>query len=458
MAFQLVKHGQGQDSHPDGKLPAEKDKSQQAEHDPEKQSNAFQSLHWCAIALAAWLVSTALTLYNGHIPNLINDSICGAAISLLACAGLIKKSSKLNTFIQWASALIAAWMMFAPLVTWTKSASAYDTDNLVAILLVAIYWIAPKFRDDRAGVAEIPPGWDYNPSSWEQRLPLIALAMVGYFIARYLACCQLGYVSPPWDPVFQDGTARTLNSEVSKAFIISDAGLGAVSYLIDTLAGAIGGKSRWQTMPWMVVLFGLLVVPPGVVSIVLVILQPVAVGSWCFLCLVAAFNMLIMVPLALDEVIATCQYLQRAKQAGHGYLQTMCLGTAVYMDKEDNSEAKPTAFDMPPAGLLVSTLASAGLLAAPHFLRVTEAASLNCYIVGALAMTFSVMAFAEVCRPVRLLNLLLAAWLIASLMFLPGYSQVSVYTIAVAATVIGLCSISRGKIMHRYGAWTKFIQ
>lgn len=446
MASQLIQQSQGQNSHPENQ-------PIQGKH-----SNTFQVFHWCAIALSAWLISTALTHYNGLLPNLINDSICGAAIFALACAGLVKKNHKLNTSIQWASALIAAWLMFAPLVTWTKSAVNYDTNNLVAILLVAIYWIAPKFRDERAGAAEIPPGWDYNPSSWEQRLPLVALALVGYFIARYLACCQLGYVSPPWDPVFQDGTARTLNSEVSKAFIISDAGLGAVSYLIDTLAGAIGGKSRWQTMPWMVILFGVLVVPPGVVSIVLVILQPVAVGSWCFLCLVAAFNMLIMAPLALDEVIATCQYLQRAKQAGHGYLQPLCFGTSIYMDKETGTEAKSSPFEMPPVGLIVSTLASAGLLAAPHFLRITEAASLNCYIVGALAMTFSVMAFAEVCRSVRFLNLPLAAWLIASLMFLPGYSQTSVYAIAVAATVIALCSIARGSITHRYGAWTKFIQ
>lgn len=163
--------------------------------------HSFQTLHWCAVTLAVWLLSTALTFHKGSPVNLISDSICGAAIIILAVVGLVKKSQKCNTVIQFATALIAAWLMFAPLVTWTKSALVYEIDNLVAILLVVIYWIAPKFHDKQSGAAEIPPGWDYNPSSWGQRVPLIALALIGYFIARYLACCQLGYVGPAWDPV-----------------------------------------------------------------------------------------------------------------------------------------------------------------------------------------------------------------------------------------------------------------
>lgn len=425
-------------------------------------ASASQSLkvhHWCAITLSVWLVSTALTFYAGSLPMIISDSICGALILILAVYGLSKKNSRVDQFVQWSAASISAWLMFAPLVFWTKSAVAYEMDNFAAVLLVAIYWIAPRFNDETIGAAQIPPGWDYNPSAWWQRVPLVALALVGYFIARYLACCQLGYTSPPWDPVFQDGTEKILNSEVSKAFLISDAGLGAVSYLIDTLAGVIGGKSRWQTMPWMVVLFGLLVVPPGVVSIVLIILQPVAVGSWCFLCLIAAVNMLLMVPLALDEVIATGQYLIRAKKAGHGYFRTMCLGTKEYMDTAENEPAeKKTQDAAPPIFLLISSLIAASLLAAPHYLNITEAASVNCFIVGALLVTFSVMAFAEVCRSVRLLNIVLCAWLVASLMFLPGYSQTSVFVLAAAAVAITLLCIPRGRIMHRYGTWTKFIQ
>ncbi|MGQ0652302.1 MAG: hypothetical protein ACT4P4_08565 [Betaproteobacteria bacterium] len=54
----------------------------------------------------------------------------------------------------------------------------------------------------------IPPGWDYSPSTWAQRLPIILLGAAGFFIARELAACQMG------------------------------------------------DRTRWRTMPWMVTFFG----------------------------------------------------------------------------------------------------------------------------------------------------------------------------------------------------------
>jgi hypothetical protein len=32
----------------------------------------------------------------------------------------------------------------------------------------------------RAGT---PPGWDYNPSTWKQRLPIVAIALAAFGIA-----------------------------------------------------------------------------------------------------------------------------------------------------------------------------------------------------------------------------------------------------------------------------------
>jgi hypothetical protein len=69
----------------------------------------------------------------------------------------------------------------------------------------------------------------------------------------------------PWDPFFGDGTRRVLDSDVSRAWTISDAGLGAVSYMLEALSGLMGGKNRWRTMPWMVPMFGVL----GVVSVMI---------------------------------------------------------------------------------------------------------------------------------------------------------------------------------------------
>ena len=46
------------------------------------------------------------------------------------------------------------------------------------------------------GRSDRRPGWTYNPSSWPQRLPIIALALIGFAIAGYQLC--LGVVITIW--------------------------------------------------------------------------------------------------------------------------------------------------------------------------------------------------------------------------------------------------------------------
>lgn len=162
--------------------------------------------------------------------------------------------------------------------------------------------------------ANAPP-WDYNPSAWSQRLPLCALAMVGFFISAYLALYEWRLISSVWDPVFGDGSRRVLDSDVShrlyRLFGIPDAAMGAVAYLGDAVLGLAGSTRRWQYRPWMVVLFGIDVIPLGGVSAVLVLMQATLVGSWCFLCLVSAAISLILIYWAYDEVWSSLVYLRR---------------------------------------------------------------------------------------------------------------------------------------------------
>lgn len=162
----------------------------------------------------------------------------------------------------------------------------------------------------------IPPGWSYDPSSWGQRVPLIALAVLGGAVAAYLAAYQLGVVRQPWDPFFGDGTRRVLTSRISDVLPIPDALLGALGYVLDAVSGVIGGRGRWRTMPWIVVIFGIAVGPLGAVSILLVILQPVLVHAWCTLCLTSALISIGMIGPAMDEVLASLQYLRRVHARG----------------------------------------------------------------------------------------------------------------------------------------------
>lgn len=90
---------------------------------------------------------------------------------------------------------------------------------------------------------------------------------------------------------------------------IHDAALGVLAYLGDGVLGLAGSTRRWQYRPWLVILFGIDVIPLGIVSAVLVSLQAMVVGSWCFLCLVTAAISLILVYWAWDEVRISITYL-----------------------------------------------------------------------------------------------------------------------------------------------------
>lgn len=166
------------------------------------------------------------------------------------------------------------------------------------------------------GNLDVPaPPWDYNPSAWSQRIPIVILAMIGFGISSYLALFEWGLISSVWDPVFGDGTERVLTSDVAhrlhRWFGIPDAAMGAVAYLGDAVLGMAGSTRRWQYRPWMVILFGIDVIPLGAVSAVLVLMQSTVVGYWCFLCLCSAAISLILIYYAYDEVWSSITYLRR---------------------------------------------------------------------------------------------------------------------------------------------------
>jgi uncharacterized membrane protein len=162
-------------------------------------------------------------------------------------------------------------------------------------------------RDDSC----IPPGWNYNPSTWAQRLPIIGLSLVGFGIASYLALYQIGLAASVWEPFFGRGSEIILTSSVSRVLPVPDAALGAFGYLLDAATGAIGGRGRWRSMPWIVILFGFAVGPLGGVSILLVVLQPTLFHTWCTLCLVSAAISIAMIVPTMDELVASLQYLRR---------------------------------------------------------------------------------------------------------------------------------------------------
>src|SRR6056297_4071345 len=163
----------------------------------------------------------------------------------------------------------------------------------------------------------VPP-YKHNPSAWSQRIPICLCAAVAAAMSTHLSMYQWGLIDSTWDPVFGDGSNRVLKSDTAKWMYsvlgIHDAALGVLAYLGDAILGFAGSPRRWQYRPWLVILFGIDVIPLGIVSVILVMFQALIVGEWCFLCLVTAVASLILGYWAWDEVRASLTYLWYVKK------------------------------------------------------------------------------------------------------------------------------------------------
>jgi uncharacterized membrane protein len=383
-------------------------------------------------------------------------------------------------WMQWVTAALGIWVMFAPLVFWTTSAAAYGLDTLVGMLIVALAVMIPPTpgisRRALAADDDRPLGWSYSPSAYTQRIPIVALAFVGLSVSRYLASYQMGHVDGLWDPFFGPGEARVQNgseavvtSWVSKGFPIADAGLGAFAYGLDILAGAIGDRRRWRTMPWMVFLFGLLIIPLGVVSVSFIIIQPPMIGALCTLCIIQAAVTVILIPYSVDEVLATIQYLWRARKAGEPFWRTFWMGgPALSEDQTPEPELDRSAWEMLkdfvtggvtfPWTLAASTALGAALMTTPLLLGTEPPLYFSDHIVGCLIIMVAVTAMAEVVRAVRFLNVALGAWIAVSPFLLGGGTlAATIASVAMGLVLIGL-SLPRGaRSDEHYGGWDRAI-
>ena len=347
--------------------------------------------------LGLWLIATPATFG----PLFISDLICGALLIILALSHY--KNPK--TSLLWITAFIGVYLSFAPLLFWAPTSGAYINDTLAGALVIALsVVIFPMPGQIPDTEPTIPPGWSYNPSSWPQRMPIAFFAFVCWMIAKYLAAYQLGYIHTVWEPFFTPGTKGVLESNISKLFPISDAGLGAFAYTLEFLSTCQGGKARWRTSPWGVLFFGVLVIPVSLVSVLLIILQPLAVGTWCSLCLVTALCMLLPIPLAVDEVIATLQYLKRSKKGkAKKDTRTPTLNAPLL------TICKASLWGVTvPWNLAVSALLGASLMAIPAQGILFDLDP----ILGALTIVVSVISCSEFLRKLRYLNLLFALILV----------------------------------------------
>ena len=421
--------------------------------------------------LGFWLISSPFTLGYAQSTLVWSDVASGGLLTLFAVLAMWPRWDFVG---RWMVAFVGMWLQIAPLVFWAPDAAAYVNDTLVGVLAITLSILVPMMP----GMAhhmemmkpgpDIAPGWSYNPSTWHQRAPMIVLGFIGWMLSRYLAAFQLGYIDTVWDPFFGDGTRRVLTSDVSRMFPISDAGLGALAYTVEFLMAWMGGRTRWRSMPWMVTFFFIVVVPLGLTHIILVILQPVAVGAWCTLCLLAALLMLIMIPFTIDEVIATGQFLAAARRDGKSLWRTFWVGGTLEGGSDDQRTFRygepvrhlsaAVAWGVtPPWTLIASAIVGVWVMFAPALFGSEVAAAQSDQVAGALVVTVAVIAAAEVVRAFRFLNVLFGAWIVASGWILSGATAATQWNGIVAGLLIVALALPRGEIRERYGDWQPWI-
>jgi nucleoside-diphosphate-sugar epimerase/uncharacterized membrane protein len=459
--------------------------------------------HYLNLMLGFWLLTSPFTL--GYMSNFVPDasqlrvmaerglpsfelrnllmtwSDVISGILVIVFSMLSADAWRRNPWAQWANAFVGLWLLFAPLAFWTPLPEAYANGTLVGTLVIALSVLIPMMPGmsmaGMMGKPDVPPGWAYTPSSWLQRMPIGVLALIGFLIARVLGAYQLGHIDSVWEPFFSgsgamkgvmNGTETIITSDMSKAWPIPDGALGGIVYMIELVMIWMGGKTRWRTMPWMVLALAIEMLPLGLVSIYFVIIQPIVIGTWCTLCLIAALAMVVMIPYSLNEFVAMGQFMADAHRKGKPFWRTFWTGDAMEGGSDDTSKglaatpreqiAQATRGVTYPWTLTLSIAIGVWLTFTRLSFDSSGAMANSDHLVGLLVVTFSIMAWAEVGRAIRFINIPFGAWLIAAPWLLDGIaSPLATWNGVISGVLLIVLALPRGRIKDSYGGWDRYI-
>jgi hypothetical protein len=174
-----------------------------------------------------------------------------------------------------------------------------------------------------------------------------------------------------------------------------------------------------------------------------------------------------MISPAVDEVVATGQFLLRARREGRPFWRTFWHG-----GEAEPTPAPPLPGDQQPlthqlAGgmelraipwnLALCAAVGVWLMVAPAVFGNTGVAAANGTLVGALVVTFAVIGFGEASRSARLVNVLFGLWLLVSPLVLWDDTSDVRWPESVAGLAVVLLSLRRGPVDERFGTWDRYV-
>ena len=165
------------------------------------------------------------------------------------------------------------------------------------------------------------------------------------------------------------------------------------------------------------------------------------------------------------------QFLRRRTTAGQNWLRVFFVGDTDEMQETKNAEPISDEFDRSPGAVIKSAIGGGvslpwnlalaaliglSLLFTRIMLGVDGSLANAHHVIGSLVLTVVSIAAAEVARPVRYLNMLFGAALMAAPFIFGAAIVTTVISMALGVALIVL-SIRRGRIRERYGNWDRLI-
>jgi hypothetical protein len=219
-----------------------------------------------------------------------------------------------------------------------------------------------------------------------QRVPIVALGLVGLSSASWMTLAQLGVVSSVWEPI-RATSSQGLPLEV---MMPPYPAISAGAFLLSVACLLVGGSARWKTHPWIVLASAAFVIATAGFALARFAAQFGSTARTSTLFVFATASAIAMVPLVVDEAYAAIARIHdrssRFRPASYGIGPERHVGEFVH-----GSESYV------PGG--VGILVGVGLLLLGTMLN--EPAAAHARVTGVIVAALGAMSLAEVTRWVR---------------------------------------------------------